>query len=87
MYVEDLPSSLEIRQVDLDYSIKSTRSNECRVKQVLPVGCSHYNNVAISAKSIHFHQDLIESVISLVMGSVAAASFSPHCVDLINEDD
>lgn len=67
MNVENLPSSLEIGKVNLHYSIEPARSNERRVKQILPVGCGHNNNVAISAKSIHFHQDLIESVVSLVM--------------------
>ena len=84
--VEDLPSALEVGEIDFHYPVESARPDERRVQQVLPVGRSHHNHVAVSAKSIHLHQDLVESVVPFVMGAVAAASLSAHCVDLVDED-
>lgn len=43
--------------------------------------------MAISIKAIHLHQNLIESIIPLIMGAVASTSFTTNSINLINEDD
>ena len=87
MNVEDLPPSLQIRQIDFNDTVKSARPNEGGVEQVLPIGRCHHDDVRISAEPIHFHQYLVESVVSLIVRTVASASLPTHRVDLVDEDN
>ena len=87
MHVEDLPPSLQIRQIDLNNTVESARTDEGGVEEVLPIGRCHHDDVRISAKPIHLHQYLVESVVSLVVRAVASASLPAHRVDLVDEDN
>jgi hypothetical protein len=86
MYIEYLSSSLQIRQIDFHKSVKSPGPNECRIQQVLAIGGSHHNDILASFKPIHLHQDLVQGVVSFIVGSMTTASFPSHCVDFVNED-
>lgn len=67
MNIEYLPAPLEVRQIYLNNSVETAWPNQCSIQQVLPIGCSHHNHVAISAESVHLHQDLVESVVPLIV--------------------
>lgn len=86
MDIEDLPSSLEIRQVDFHNAVEAPRTDEGSVQQVLSVGGSHHYHITVSPKTVHLHQDLVKSIIALVMRSMASTSLPSHSIDLINEN-
>jgi len=87
MNIEDLPSSLQIRQVNFHNPIKSTRANKGSIEQILPVSGCHDDYMTISIKSIHLNKDLIERIISLIVRAMTSTPLTTDSIDLIDEDD
>jgi hypothetical protein len=87
VHVEYLSSALEVGQVDLHHAVESARSDQSCVEEVEPVSGGHYDYVGVGAEAVHLYQDLVEGVVPLVVGAVAAAPLPAHCVYLIDEDD
>ena len=89
MHEEDLLPLIEVRQVDVDLSVKAAGSHECLVEDVGTVGSRHDDDSAIGVEAVHLRQQLIEGILPLVVASEAGilSSRPTDGIDLIDEDD
>lgn len=74
VHLENLLSTLEIRQINLDQSVESTRTSQGLIKYFFLVGRCKYDNIGISVEAVHLDQKLVESSISLVIASTVSCS-------------
>src|SRR5207249_6137933 len=59
-----------------------------RVEDVRPVGCGDQNNSLSCVKPVHFDEELVQRLLTLVMTAAKPCSTQPaHCVDFVGEDD
>ena len=62
-----LLSTANIGQTYSDLAIKTTWPQQRGIKYVRAVCCRNDNNAIVSTKTVHFHQELVEGLLSLVM--------------------
>jgi hypothetical protein len=72
VHLEDLRPAFQIRQFNIDQAIKPTRPGESWVKHFFLVGGSKDDNIGAIIEAIHFHKQLIESCITLVITTKTA---------------
>ena len=88
MDLEDHFPATDIRQIDYDLPVEPARPEQCRIENVGPVGGRNQNHSFIRLKPIHLDQELVESLLALVMAATKTRSPMPsHGIDLVNEDD
>mmetsp|Transcript_72663 Transcript_72663/g.183960 ORF Transcript_72663/g.183960 Transcript_72663/m.183960 type:complete len:329 (-) Transcript_72663:657-1643(-) len=90
VHLEDGLPLVQIRLVDGNRSVEAARPNQRRIQDVHTVGACQHDDAGSGSKAIHLHQQLIESVLPLVIAASTEAAFATlatHCVDLIDEDD
>ena len=69
MDLEDLASALEIWKIDFYESVEPSRSGECGIQDFFLVGRCKNDDISICIKTIHFHEELIQGRISLIISS------------------
>ena len=88
MDVQDLPAALDVRQTHIDLAVKASRAQQRRVEDIHPVGGGQHHNAFVGTEAVHLHQQLVESLLTLVVAAAqTAAALAAHGVDLINKDD
>ena len=88
MDLKDVLAALHIRSSHRDLPVKTARTKDRRIQNVHSVGGRHDDDPLVDAESVHFHQQLVQSLLALVVGAAKArASASRHRVDLVNEYD
>ena len=86
--LQDFLTSLHIRSANDNLAVKTSGTQNCRIKYIDSVRCSHDDNSFIDAKSIHLDKKLVECLLSLVMSSAhSCASSSCNSINLINKYD
>ena len=81
-------TSLEIRSVNDDTSVKTSRAQQCGVKDLRPVGSCYDKEALGCLETVHLSEQLVECLLTLVIAAVAAAvACLTYSVDLINEND
>lgn len=69
-------------------AVETTRTQQRRVQYVRAVGCGNDNDAVIHFKTVHLDQQLVESLLTLVMTTAhAGATMATDRVDFVNEDD
>ena len=69
MNLENLFSSLLVGIVDRYLPVEASRTQQRRIQNVGTVGSSHHNDPAVSAKAVHFHQQLVQSLFPLIVSA------------------
>lgn len=87
MHSVDLRSLINARQRDLNLSIKAPWTLQCTIKDVSSVRCGQNDHGFFSSETIHLDEELVQSVVSLVIASKLTMPLLGHGIDLINEDD
>src|SRR5699024_744224 len=89
MNPKNLLPSVEIRSINPDLPVKSSRSQQCIVQYIGPVGGCHQNHSFITGETIHFHKKLVEGVFSFIIPSLdaVASSCTTDGIYFINKDD
>src|SRR5271157_1219341 len=88
MHAENSLSALDIRNRDDNLPVESARPQKGWVKHVRPVGCGHNNDTLVRFEPVHFHEQLVKRLLSLVMSSTEARSSVPaHSIYLVYEYD
>ena len=78
----------DIRQADIDLAVKSARTQQSIVQNIGAVGGSHHNDALVGPETVHLHQQLVQSLLALIMSAAKTAAALPsYGIDLINEDD
>src|SRR6186713_825981 len=88
MDFEDGFAAFQIRLVDGDLAVETTGTQQGRIQNIRAVGGSQYDNTAVSSKTIHFHQQLVQGAFPFIIAHDGVlASCTADGVDLIDEDD
>ena len=88
MYLQNGDTARLIGIVHRHLTVKPTRTKQRRIKNVPAVGRRHDNHALIDGKAVHFHQQLIQGLLALIMTAAQTrAAMTTHRVDLINKHD
>lgn len=87
MNIVNLPALVYRRESNLNLTIETTRTLDGRVKLISHIGSSHHNDIVISAKSIHFNKDLVESTITFVIRTHLLVTLFGNSIDFVNENN
>ncbi len=88
MHLKDCFPAADIRTAHRHLAVKTPRTQDCRVKDIHPVGCSHHDDALVHAKSIHLHQKLVQCLLPLVMSAAhTGAAASGNRIDLVDKHD
>mmetsp|Transcript_35703 Transcript_35703/g.43061 ORF Transcript_35703/g.43061 Transcript_35703/m.43061 type:complete len:400 (+) Transcript_35703:913-2112(+) len=88
MHLEDLLTSLEVRHINSDLTIETSRTEQSTVKDISSVcGCND-DHTSVALETIHLGKQLVKSLLSLVIATTDTTSTrSANSINLINEDD
>ena len=56
VYLQNFSTTFNVRTVYYDLTVKATRTQQRRIKNVRTVSCSNHNDAFVSTKAIHFYQ-------------------------------
>lgn len=85
MNLKNLSPGFDVGQSDLYHPIEPARTSQSIIQDVLPVcGSQHYHSL-VAPKTVHLHEQLVESgVLFLIAGRL---SLFANRIDLIDEDN
>mmetsp|Transcript_16893 Transcript_16893/g.29072 ORF Transcript_16893/g.29072 Transcript_16893/m.29072 type:complete len:407 (+) Transcript_16893:208-1428(+) len=85
---KDTSTSPEVGKVHSDLPVETSRTKECLIKNVNPVGGCNGDNSRVSIESIHLYQNLVNSLFPLIVStSESSTTLTSDSIDLINEDN
>ena len=89
MHIEYLHTFVQIGHVDIDLSVKTTGAQQRLIQNICAVGCGQNDDAAIRSESVHFGQQLVKCILTLVVASKvdALATSTTNSVDLVDKDD
>jgi hypothetical protein len=88
MYLEDAFAALHVWSIHHDLTIETTGPQERGIKHIRPVGGGDENDPFVGFEAVHFHQQLIERLLALVVATAqTGTAMTPHGVDFVDEDD
>ena len=88
MNLEDVLAAADVGTVDLNLTVKAAGTEQSGVEHVGTVGGGDDHNTLVRTESVHFHEQLVERLLALVVTATEArASLATDGVDLVDEDD
>ena len=88
MHVQDLLAARQIRVGHRDLAVEAARAQQRWIQNVRTVSGGHQNHSVAVAEAVHFHQQLVQGLLTLVVAAAhAGATLTADRVDLIDEDD
>ncbi len=85
---QDLLAALHVGGIDHDLAVEAAGAQQCRVKDVCAVGCRDEHHGIVCLKAVHFHQQLVQGLLALVVATAqAGTTLTANGVDLVDEDD
>ena len=87
MNLQDLFSSLQIRQFHRDSPVKTSRTKEGRIQGIRTVGRCQDDNTFRTVKSIHLGQQLVQCLLSLIVAADIAVTLFTDRINLIDKYD
>ena len=86
MDLENPFASFDIGSRHHNAAIKPSGTKQRGIQHVRPVSCSNENDPLVGFEAIHFDQQLIQSLLALIMAATkTGAAMTPHRVDFIDE--
>ena len=79
----------ELRQLDINLSVKSSCAQQRLIEDIGTVCCRQNDNATVAAKSVHLGKELVEGALALVVATHVgiATTGTSYSVDLIDEND
>ncbi len=88
MHLEDLETPLQVRGLDGDLPIETSRAQQRGIQHVGPVGGGDQDDSAADVETVHLDQQLVQRLLALVVTAAHAGATVPaDGVDLVDEDD
>mmetsp|Transcript_9131 Transcript_9131/g.14468 ORF Transcript_9131/g.14468 Transcript_9131/m.14468 type:complete len:201 (-) Transcript_9131:3490-4092(-) len=85
---QDLLAAPHVRKPHFDPSVEASRSQQGAVQDVGPVCGGHHDDSRVPLEAIHLREDLVQSLLALVVAAAhAGATLPTNGVDLVDEDD
>ena len=86
--LQDVLAAADVGTVDLDLTVKAAGTEQSGVKHVGTVGGGDDHDALVRAEAVHFHEQLVEGLLTLVVTAAkACASLATDGIDLVDEDD
>ncbi len=88
MNFQDLLAVVDIRQVQYDTSVETTRPEQCLIKNIRAIRCRHHDYVRVAVETVHLNQYLVQGLFAFVMASSqTSTALAPYGINLVNEDN
>ncbi len=88
MHFQNLLTANDVRQAHHHLAIEPARAQQRRVQHVRTVGGGNDDNAFIAFEAVHFHQQLVEGLLTLVVTTAhTSTTVTANRIDLINEDN
>jgi len=88
MDAENFLPALHIRTSHCNLTVKTSRTQDRRVKDIYTVGRCHHDDSLIDTETIHLHKELVKGLLSLIVAAAhTGTTLSGNCIDLIDKDD
>ena len=88
MHFKNLLTPLDIRQAHRHLTVKTSRTQQSRIKHIRTVGRGNHNHAFIAFKTVHFHQQLVQGLLALIMTAAqTCTALTSHRINLINKDN
>ncbi len=88
MYLQDALASADIRAIHHHPAVETAGAEQSGVQHVRSVGRGHQNHALVRFEPVHFHQQLIQGLLALVMTTAETrAAMAAHRVNFVDEDD
>mmetsp|Transcript_29281 Transcript_29281/g.113541 ORF Transcript_29281/g.113541 Transcript_29281/m.113541 type:complete len:334 (-) Transcript_29281:802-1803(-) len=86
--LENVNTTLEVWEFHIDPPIEATGSKKSLIQDIRPVCRSDHNDTIIAFEAVHFDQNLVERLLTLVIATGnACASLPPDSINFVDEDD
>jgi len=88
MHLQNTLAPFDVRTRNNHTAIEPTRAQQSGIQNIGPIGGSNQNHAFIGFKPVHFHQQLVERLLALIVPAAkTGAAMSAHGIDLIDKDD
>ncbi len=88
VHLQNVLPAADVRRAHGHLPVKTPRTQDCGIQNVHPVCGCHHDNPFIDAEAVHLHQQLVQSLLPLVMASSHTGTPAPcNSIDLVNKDD
>ena len=88
MYLQDIHPSFKIRSVNDHTSVKTSRTEKSRIKNLRSVGRSKDQKSLGCIKAIHLRKQLVQCLLSLIISAaIAGITAFTNGIDLIDKYD
>src|SRR5436309_1397045 len=88
MHTQDGLAAVAIWRRDHDLAIEAPGPQQGWVQDVDAIGRGNHDDVGARVETVHFHQQLIQRLLTFTIGSARAhRSSTPDCIDFVHEQD
>ena len=88
MHAQNLLTASQIRRGDRNLTVETARAQQRWVQDVWAVGRGNQNDALAVAEAIHFHQQLVQGLLTFIVSTASAgATLAANGINLIDEDD
>src|SRR6202165_1548463 len=88
VYTQNFFPSANIRTIHHHAPVETPRAQERRIEHVRTVGRRHQDHAFVRFEAVHFHQQLIQSLLALIVSTAEpSAAVTSDGVNFVDEDD
>ena len=88
MDLQDLFTALDVRQADIDLTVKAAGAEQRLIEDVGTVGGRHDDDAVVGLKTVHLDQQLVQGLLTFIVAAAqAGTALAADRVDLVDEDD
>ena len=88
MNLQDIHTTFEIRLLDDDTAVKTSRTKKCFIKHLRTVGCTEDHKSLGAVKAIHLGEKLVQCLLTLIIAAaILAVTALTDRIDLVNKDN
>ena len=87
MHLKDILTTGKVRKLHGNAPVKAAGAKQCLIQRLGTVGCGQNNNALVVVKAVHFREELVERLFTLIVGIQGGIAALTDGVDLIDKDD
>ena len=87
MHLEDVRTTLEVRQLHVDATVKAAGAQQRGIKGVRAVRCGEDDDTLARVEPVHLGEQLVQRLLALVVAAESVVAALADGIDLVNEHD
>src|SRR6185437_13292092 len=88
MNTQNFFTSANVGTIHNHPAIKTSRPQQRRIENVWPIGCCHQNDAFVRFEAVHFDQQLVQSLLTLVVTAAEPRSaMASDRIDFVDKND